>query len=149
MLCSRTCYPIVSMPDPSTQLAPMSEAVTDNIRVEVLAQHSPENSKPLEDQWVFQYTVRITNQGSDTVQLVSRHWIITDGLGQIHEVKGPGVVGEQPVLAPGESFKYSSWCPLKTPTGKMCGTYQMVRAGGDEFDIEIAPFALRARYTIN
>ncbi len=149
MLCSRTCYPIVSMPDLHAQLAPMSEAVTDNIRVEVLAQHSPENSKPLEDQWVFQYTVRITNQGSDTVQLISRHWIITDGLGQIHEVKGPGVVGEQPVLAPGESFKYSSWCPIKTPTGVMHGTYQMVRAGGDEFDIEIAPFALRARYTVH
>lgn len=149
MLCSRTCYPIVSMPDLPTQLAPISEAVTDNIRVEVLAQHSPENSKPLEDQWVFQYTVRITNQGSDTVQLISRHWIITDGLGQIHEVKGPGVVGEQPVLAPGESFKYSSWCPIKTPTGVMHGTYQMVRAGGGEFDIEIAPFALRARYTVH
>ena len=149
MLCSLACYHIVAMPELPTQLAPMSEAVTAGVRVEVLAQHSPENSKPLEDQWVFQYTVRITNQGSDTVQLISRHWIITDGLGQTHEVKGPGVVGEQPVLAPGESFKYSSWCPIKTPTGVMHGTYQMVRAGGDEFDIEIAPFALRARYTVH
>ena len=123
----------------------MSEAVTNHIRVEVLSRYSPENSKPLEDEWVFQYTVRITNQGPDTVQLLSRHWIITDALEHTEEVKGPGVVGEQPVLAPGESFKYSSWCPLKTPMGMMRGTYQMVRTGGNQFDIEIAPFALRGR----
>lgn len=129
--------------------APLSEAVTNSIRVEVMSQYSPANSKPLQDVWVFEYTVRITNQGEDTVQLVSRHWIITDGLDHIEEVKGPGVVGEQPVLAPGESFKYSSWCPLKTPTGTMRGTYQMVRTGGDQFDIEIAPFALKARYLVN
>ena len=98
---------------------------------------------------MFQYTVRITNQGLDTVQLVSRHWIITDALENTEEVKGPGVVGEQPVLAPGESFKYSSWCPLKTPTGVMRGTYQMVGARGNQFDIEIAPFALKAPYTVN
>ena len=127
----------------------MSEAVTNNIRVEVLSRYSPENSRPLQDVWVFEYTVRITNQGEDTVQLLTRHWIITDALDHTEEVKGPGVVGEQPVLAPGESFKYSSWCPLKTSTGLMQGTYQMVRAGGDQFDIEIAPFALRAPYTVN
>ena len=92
---------------------------------------------------------RITNQGQETVQLLTRHWIITDAFDHVEEVKGPGVVGEQPVLAPGESFKYSSWCPLKTPTGIMHGTYQMIRAGGDQFDIEIAPFALRAPYTVN
>jgi ApaG protein len=137
------------MRDLRSELAPMSEAVTHNIRVEVLAQHSPENSKPLQDEWVFQYTVRITNQGAETVQLLSRHWIITDALEHVAEVKGPGVVGEQPVLAPGESFKYSSWCPLKTPSGRMHGTYQMVRAGGDQFDIEIAPFGLKAKYTVH
>jgi len=129
--------------------APLSEAVTESIRVEVMSKYSPENSRPTQDVWVFEYTVRITNQGKETVQLVSRHWIITDGLDHIEEVKGPGVVGEQPVLAPGESFKYSSWCPLKTPTGTMRGTYQMVRVGGSEFDIEIAPFALKARYLVN
>src|SRR5436309_3211573 len=129
--------------------APMSDAVTQKIRVEVVSQYSPENSRPLQDEWVFQYTVRITNQGDDTVQLVSRHWIITDALDHVEEVKGPGVVGEQPVLAPGESYKYSSWCPLKTPTGTMRGTYQMVSAGGQPFDIEIAPFALRAKYTVH
>ncbi len=127
----------------------MSEAVTNDIRVEVLSRHSPENSRPQRGEWVFQYTVRITNQGSDTVQLLSRHWIITDALDHIEEVKGPGVVGQQPVLAPGESFKYSSWCPLKTPTGMMHGTYRMTRTGGNQFDIEIAPFALRARYTVH
>jgi ApaG protein len=137
------------MPDTRPQTAPISEAVTRNIRVEVLSRYSPEHSQPLSDEWIFQYTVRITNQGEETVQLVSRHWVITDGLDRIREVKGPGVVGEQPILAPGESYKYSSWCPLKTPTGTMRGTYQMLGSDGGQFDIEIAPFALRARYAVN
>lgn len=132
-----------------TEYAPMSDAVTNSVRVEVLSRHSPENSRPAQGEWVFEYTVRITNQGSETVQLISRHWIITDALDRVQEVKGPGVIGEQPVLAPGESFKYSSWCPLKTPTGVMRGTYQMVRGNGERFDIEIAPFALKARYTVH
>ena len=137
------------MPDLRSELAPISEAVTNNIRVEVLSRYSPENSQPGQNAWIFQYTVRITNQGAETVQLISRHWIITDALEHVEEVKGPGVVGEQPVLQPGQSFKYSSWCPLKTPTGRMHGTYQMVRAGGTQFDIEIAPFALKAPYTVH
>ena len=137
------------MPDLGSELAAMSDAVTNHIRVEVLSRYAPENSRPLEDEWVFQYTVRITNQGPETVQLVSRHWIITDAAEHIEEVRGPGVIGEQPVLAPGESFKYSSWCPLKTPVGMMRGAYQMARADGSQFDIEIAPFALKARYTIH
>ena len=128
---------------------PTSVAVTRNVRVEVLSRYSAENSKPFEDEWVFQYTVRITNEGAETVQLISRHWIITDGSDHVEEVKGPGVVGEQPVLAPGESYKYSSWCPLKTPTGMMRGTYHMIRANGEGFDIEIAPFGLKARYAVN
>jgi ApaG protein len=132
-----------------SDLAPISEAVTNGIRVEVMSQHSPENSRPSQGEWVFQYTVRITNLSVDTVQLVSRHWIITDAVEHVEEVRGPGVVGAQPVLAPGESFKYSSWCPLKTPTGMMHGTYQMVGPEGRQFDIEIAPFALRARYTVH
>ena len=136
------------MANPTPDQAPMSEAVTNQIRVEVMSRYSAENSKPPQDDWVFQYTVRITNEGQETVQLVSRHWIITDGVGHVEQVKGPGVVGEQPVLAPGASFKYSSWCRLKTPTGTMHGTYQMLRPAGDQFDIEIAPFGLRARYTV-
>ena len=137
------------MPDLRSEAAPISEAVTNHIRVEVLSRHSPENSRPLLDEWVFEYTVRITNQGLETVQLLSRHWIITDALEHTREVKGPGVVGEQPVLAPGESFKYSSWCPLNTPMGIMRGTYQMAGADGNQFDIEIASFALKARYTVH
>jgi ApaG protein len=137
------------MADSRSDPAPLSDAVTDDIRVEVMSSYSPENSRPLEGEWVFQYTVRITNQGRDTVQLLSRHWVITDGAAQVEEVSGPGVVGKQPVLAPGESFKYSSWCPLKTPLGTMHGSYEMARTDGSRFDIEIAPFALRARYTVH
>ena len=132
-----------------SDLAPISEAVTNGIRVEVMSQHSAENSRPSQGEWVFQYTVRITNLSVDTVQLVSRHWIITDAAEHVEEVRGPGVVGAQPVLAPGESFKYSSWCPLKTPVGMMRGTYEMARPDGNHFDIEIAPFALKARYTVH
>jgi ApaG protein len=137
------------MPDLQSDLAPISDALTNGIRVEVLSRHSPEHSRPNQDEWVFQYTVRITNQGSQTVQLLSRHWVIVDAFEHTEEVRGPGVVGEQPVLGPGESFKYTSCCPLKTPTGMMRGEYQMVRSDGSEFDIEIAPFALRARYTVH
>jgi ApaG protein len=115
----------------------------------VLSRHSPENSRPAQGEWVFEYTVRITNQGTETVQLLTRHWIITDAFDDVREVQGPGVIGEQPVLAPGESFQYSSWCPLKTPTGSMRGTYQMTGPGGRIFDIEIAPFGLKARYTVH
>ena len=136
------------MPELQPNLAPMSDAVTNSIRVEVMSRHSPENSRPQQGEWVFQYTVRITNQGSETVQLLSRHWVITDAADHVEEVNGLGVVGEQPVLSPGESFKYSSWCPLKTPTGMMRGTYQMVRSDGSQFDIAIAPFGLKARYTV-
>lgn len=138
-----------AMPNLHWEIAPMSEAVTNGIRVEVLCRYAPENSRPHHREWIFQYTVRITNQSSETVQLVSRHWILTDALEHVEEVRGPGVVGEQPVLAPGESFKYSSWCPLRTPSGVMRGTYQMVRRNGEQFDIEIAPFGLRAKQTVH
>ncbi len=137
------------MADSLWELAQMSDTVTEKIRVEVLSRHAPENSRPGEGEWVFQYTVRITNQGDDTVQLLSRHWIITDALDHNEEVSGPGVVGQQPVLQPGESFTYSSWCPLRTPTGSMRGSYRMAGPGGRQFDIDVAPFALRARYTIH
>lgn len=137
------------MNDLRSDLSPISEATTEGVRVEVMAQHSPENSQPQQGDWIFQYTVRITNQGTETVQLISRHWIITDAVDDVREVKGPGVIGKQPILAPGQSFQYSSWCPLKTPTGTMRGTYQMVRAGVEPIEVEIAPFALRARYTVH
>jgi ApaG protein len=119
-----------------------SEAITKSIRVSVRAQYNVRRSNPQESQWFFLYTVSITNEGDDTVQLISRHWIITDGMGNVQEVRGPGVVGEQPVLAPGETFEYTSGCPLTTPFGAMNGTYQMVNQAGEKFDIEIAPFTL-------
>ncbi len=128
---------------------PISEAITEGIRVEVLSRYAPENARPGDENWLFEYTVRITNEGTGTVQLLSRHWYITDALDHTREVEGAGVVGKQPTLAPGESFKYSSWCPLKTPTGTMRGTYTMVRSTGERFDVEIAPFALRARYMVH
>ena len=92
--------------------ASTSEAVTNNVRVEVESAYASERSQPFQSEWFFTYTVRITNEGVDTVQLLSRHWIITDATGHTDEVKGPGVVGEQPVLGPGESFEYTSSCPL-------------------------------------
>lgn len=119
-----------------------SEAVTKGIRVRVRTQYDPSRSMPQLNQWFFLYTVQISNEGSETVQLLTRHWIITDATGQVEEVKGPGVVGEQPVLSPGQSFEYTSGCPLPTPFGSMRGTYQMVTTGGDRFDVQIAEFTL-------
>jgi ApaG protein len=129
--------------------ASTSEAVTNNIRVEVESQYAPEHSQPFQNHWFFYYTVRITNEGEEKVQLLSRHWIITDDSGHTEEVKGPGVVGEQPVLGPGETFQYTSGCPLKTSTGIMHGTYSMVTGDGDHFDVEIAAFALHEPYTVH
>jgi ApaG protein len=119
-----------------------SEATTRGIRVQVEARHAPEHSVPGR-QWFFLYTILISNEGEDTVQLLSRHWIITDATGRTEEVRGEGVVGEQPVLSPGDSFEYTSGCPLTTPFGEMRGTYQMVAERGGSFDVEIAPFLLR------
>ena len=126
-----------------------SEATTRNIRVRVQSSYVPERSAPDQNSWFFIYTVEIANQGNEATQLVSRHWIITDANGAVREVRGPGVVGEQPTLAPGESFTYTSACPLETSFGTMHGTYQMVTAGGDRFDAEIAPFSLGEPHAIN
>jgi ApaG protein len=127
-----------------------SEATTRNIRVRVRTQFDPSRSSPPQSRWFFLYTVIITNESRDTVQLLSRHWVITDGVGKVEEVRGPGVVGKQPVLAPGQSFEYTSGCPLTTPFGTMNGTYQMVNQSGENFDIEIAPFTLTETYsTVN
>jgi len=126
-----------------------SEASTRGIRVSVQSEYAPDRSKPGQQQWFFLYTITITNDGEATVQLVSRHWIITDGAGHVEEIKGPGVVGQQPVLAPGESFTYTSGCSLSTPFGKMEGTYQMVARSGEEFDATVAPFTLSEPYTVH
>lgn len=119
-----------------------SEATTEGIRVKVEACYSAEHSQP-GDQWFFLYTVTVANEGSEPVQLVSRHWIITDGTGSVEEVRGLGVVGEQPLLEPGAAFEYTSGCPLPTPFGSMEGTYQMVTGAGRRFDAAIALFELR------
>jgi len=119
-----------------------SEAVTHGIRVRVESEYVPERSLPAQSRWFFAYTVTITNEGDERVQLLSRHWIITDAEGRTEEVRGAGVVGEQPALDPGESFTYTSACPLGTRFGSMHGTYQMVTASGGSFDAEIAPFPL-------
>jgi len=124
-----------------------SEAVTRDIRVRVETEYAPSRSNPHQNQWFFLYTIRLSNEGRETVQLVSRHWIITDAMGQIEEVRGLGVVGKQPVLRPGESFEYTSGCPLKTPFGSMRGTYQMVSEKKERFEIEIPQFTLSEPYT--
>src|SRR5690242_17330469 len=126
-----------------------SEAITRSIRVHVESEYDPSRSNPDRNQWFFLYTVRITNEGQNTVRLISRHWIITDGMGKEEEVRGPGVVGKQPVLAPGESFEYTSGCPLTLPFGTMEGSYQMVTEEGDQFDVKIAPFTLSEPYTVH
>ncbi|SRR5690242_2992399 len=126
-----------------------SEALTRGIRVSVEAQYSPQHSQPTLGQWFFLYTVRIANESQETVQLVSRHWVISDAADHIEEVRGLGVVGQQPVLAPGESFEYTSGCPLTTPFGSMKGTYQMLTRGGERFETEIAPFYLQGPYSVH
>ena len=126
-----------------------SEAQTSGIRVLVRSQYVSERSRPEVGEFFFAYTILIENRSRERVQLVSRHWVITDAEGRHEEVRGPGVVGEQPVLDPGESFQYTSACPLRTPFGTMRGTYQMVRADGTRFDAQIATFRLAQPYAVN
>jgi ApaG protein len=126
-----------------------SEALTRGVRVTVRSEYAPDKSEPSRNQWFFLYTVTITNEGPETVQLLTRHWLITHGTGHIEEVRGPGVVGKQPTLKPGESFEYTSGCPLPTPFGLMEGTYQMVTETGERFDAKIAPFTLSEPYTVH
>lgn len=122
---------------------------TRGIRIEVRSEFLPERSSAREGSYLFQYHVRISNVGSETAQLISREWIITNADGEVERVKGPGVVGEQPVLPPGGSFDYTSYCPLKTPVGSMQGAYQMVTANGERFDAMIAPFTLAVPNALN
>ncbi len=119
-----------------------SEICTRGIRVPVRARFVQERSRPDQGEWYFAYRIRIANEGSETVQLRSRHWIITDGHGRTEEVRGRGVVNEEPVLEPGSFFEYTSFCPLPTPVGSMRGTYQMVTSNGEQFEAEIARFSL-------
>ena len=111
-------------------------------RVEVRPEYLPEQSSPEQDIYSFAYTITITNSGEVTAQLISRHWLITDGTGKIEEVKGLGVVGHQPLLKPGEAFEYTSGCRLRTPNGTMHGSYFCVAEDGERFEATIDPFAL-------
>ena len=120
----------------------MYTATTRNITVEVQPQFLAEQSDPVSDQYVWLYTINIENGGTEAVQLLNRHWIITNAVGHVEEVQGPGVIGEQPVLQPGDSFQYTSGCPLRTPSGMMVGTYEMVGPGDERFDIDIPAFSL-------
>ena len=130
----------------------MYRAVTRKIEVTVTPRFSTERSSPANGYYFWSYTIDITNLGIETVQLKTRHWRINDALGRLQEVKGPGVVGEEPVLEPGESFEYTSGVPLPTPSGFMTGSYGMVTSEGEHFDIEIPAFSLDSSYaerTIN
>jgi len=119
----------------------------------VASRYVPEHSDPDQGGWLFAYTVKIANDGEETVQLLTRHWIITDANGKVEEVEGPGVIGAQPVLEPGQSFEYTSACPLRTAFGTMHGSYGMVVQDGtnadETFDAEIAAFSLSTPYAVN
>ncbi len=127
----------------------MSDHTTQGIRVQVQSYYDSERSAPQENYFFFAYRVRISNVGPETTQLLSREWIITDADGLEQKVGGPGVVGEQPILAPGEMFEYTSFCPLTTPVGAMYGTYRMATESGAQFDAEIAPFSLAVPHALN
>jgi ApaG protein len=133
----------------SKEIHCMSQASSQGIRVTVRTQYLPDQSSPADRRYVFAYTVVISNEGTNPAQLKSRHWIITDGMGRVEEVRGPGVVGKQPRLDPGEEFEYTSGCVLRTGHGSMRGTYQMLRDNGDAFDAEIATFQLSLPHSLN
>ena len=120
----------------------MYKETTRLITITVVPTYLDDQSSPEESHYVWKYHVRIENNGEDTVQLRTRYWRITDAVGRVQEVRGPGVVGEQPVLKPGKSYEYTSGTPLPTPSGIMTGTYQMETDGGDRFDIAIPAFSL-------
>ena len=126
-----------------------SEATTRGVEVTVNASYVAERSQPLENRWFFAYRIRIHNRGQVPVQLLNRHWVITDAHGSVEEVRGPGVVGEQPLLAPGESFEYTSFCPLETPFGTMEGSYEMITEGGERFWAKIGQFTLSEPLAVN
>jgi ApaG protein len=130
----------------------MYEAVTRGIRVRVTPQYLEEESAPDERRYLWSYTIEISNQGEEVVQLRSRHWRITDADGRTEEVRGPGVVGQTPTIQPGTSFRYTSGCPLPTPSGIMVGSYQMTTEGGELFNVSIPAFSLdspHARRSLN
>lgn len=133
----------------SAILAVMYAAVTRHIRVSVNPEFLEGQSKPEEDRYFWAYTITVENHGDDTVTLKSRYWKITDAFGRVQEVRGDGVVGEQPTLKPGEQFQYTSGCPLKTPNGMMVGRYQMISDKGEMFEIEVPAFSLDSPHDVH
>jgi ApaG protein len=128
----------------------MSDTTTRGVRIVVRPRFVPEQSDPDNGQWLFAYHIVIRNEGGETVQLISRHWVITNGEGRVEEVRGAGVVGYQPVLKPGEEFEYTSGCPLTTPVGTMHGEFNMlVQGSGEKFDARIEPFRLAVPKALN
>lgn len=127
----------------------MFVAVTQGIRVVVRSKYLPDQSDVRSGRYVFAYTIRISNESAQRVQLVSRHWYILHGTGKREEVRGPGVIGKQPLIAPGAGFEYTSGCVLTTPHGTMQGTYEMVRPDGSTFDAEIPAFPLAIPHVLN
>lgn len=127
----------------------MSDTTTNGIRVQVRTQYLPQRSTPEDERFVFAYTITISNVGTQSAQLISRHWIITDSDGTVEEVDGPGVVGAQPLLEPGSQHEYTSFCPLKTSVGTMHGSYTMVTPDGETFEARIAPFTLATPYALH
>jgi len=127
---------------PAAPERPVYQALTRSILVRVQPSYSPEDSDPDESRYIWGYVVEIENHGEETVQLISRHWIITDARNRVEEVRGDGVVGEQPTLGPREAFRYNSMCPLTTSSGAMRGSYQLVTADGEAFDAAIPEFSL-------
>jgi ApaG protein len=127
----------------------MSDTTTRGIRVRVAPVYVPERSAPEEGRYLFAYRIRITNTGDETVRLERRRWVITDATGHTEEVEGPGVVGETPVLPPGTTFEYTSFCPLATSFGTMQGSYSMRNASGDTFEVQIGQFSLVAPHAVN
>lgn len=127
----------------------MAESKKYEIEIAVATEYMPEQSDPGEERYFFAYHITVTNKGSAAAQLVSRHWIITDANGKTEEVRGLGVVGHQPLLQPGESFEYTSGCPLATPVGTMQGSYQMVAEDGERFDATIPEFVLAMPRTLH
>jgi ApaG protein len=123
------------------------EATTRDVTVRVSVSYLPEQSEPAHGRWFWAYHIRIENDGDEAVQLLTRHWVITDGRGGQEEVRGDGVVGDQPIIDPGESYDYVSGCPLKTPSGTMEGSYGMVDMDGEPFDVTIPLFPLQSPAT--
>ena len=128
----------------------METQLTNNIRISVVGRYQPEYSKPTQDQYIFSYHIIIENCGTETVQLLRRHWFITNSLGVVQEVEGEGVIGKQPILDPGEKHEYSSWCPLTSPFGFMEGNYLFINHDtGQQFRAEVPRFRLESTVVLN